>query len=556
MPAMTRADEHLPEDLPVLLQDLLARVAGRWPQHRALTHGDQHLSYAEWQAQVTQVAGALVGWGVRPGDRVLVWLDKGLAAVVASFAVVAAGAVLVPANPLLKPAQVQHMLADTEATLLITQSARARSLHEAGVGPLTCLLTDAPPSTAPAFSAAPTTRPLEGWACHDWTETLAPAKRPAVLPRGLETDTAAIFYTSGSTGQPKGVVLSHRNLVLGAQSVAGYLGNGPDDTLLALLPLSFDAGFSQLTTACWSGARVVLLNYLLPRDVLLVLERERVTGLTAVPPLYQQLVAQDWPEGAGRHLRYWANTGGRLPRATFERLRQRLPQARPYLMYGLTEAFRATYLPPEEADRRPDSIGRAIPQAEVWVLRPDGTPCDPDEPGELVQRGPLVAQGYWRRPAETAARFRPFPADLLPGRTGLADPERAVYSGDTVRRDADGFLYFVGRRDAMIKTSGYRVSPTEVEEVLNACPGVDEAVVYGVPDEALGQAIHAAVATRDPALAQVQAHCQAHCRAHLPAYMWPRQWHVQTERLPRTPNGKIDRQHWQGTEDHGHDEPI
>ena len=256
----------------------------------------------------------------------------------------------------------------------------------------------------------------------------------------------AILYTSGSTGKPKGVVLSHRNMVAGAKSVASYLGNRADDTLLAALPLSFDAGFSQLTTAFHVGARVVLLNYLLPKDVLKAMEREKVTGLTAVPPLYIQLTQLDWPEAIKQHLRYFANTGGRMPRETLDQLRARVPAAQPFLMYGLTEAFRSTFLPPEEVDRRPDSIGKAIPNAEILVLREDGSECAPDEPGELVHRGALVGLGYWGDPEKTAERYK-----LLPGGTqgrlpGLQLPEYAVFSGDTVRRDAEGFLYFIGRR--------------------------------------------------------------------------------------------------------------
>src|SRR6185312_7014610 len=268
----------------------------------------------------------------------------------------------------------------------------------------------------------------------------------------------AILYTSGSTGKPKGVMLSHRNMVAGAKSVASYLENGPQDVLLAALPLSFDAGFSQLTTAFHAGARVVLLNYLLPRDVLRALDAERVTGLTGVPPLWIQLSDLEWPAGIAQHLRYIANTGGRMPRETLEKLRARLPRTKPFLMYGLTEAFRSTFLPPEEVDRRPDSIGKAIPNAEILVLRDDGTPCEPDEPGELVHRGALVGMGYWNDAAKTAERYK-----VLPGReAGFVLPEIAVFSGDTVRRDRDGYLYFIGRRDEMIKTSGYRVSPTEI----------------------------------------------------------------------------------------------
>ncbi len=351
---------------------------------------------------------------------------------------------------------------------------------------------------------------------------------------------AAILYTSGSTGKPKGVVLSHRNMVAGAASVASYLENREDDTLLAALPLSFDAGFSQLTTAFHVGARVVLLNYLLPQDVLKALVGERVTGLTAVPPLYIQLSRLEWPAEIGQHLRYFANTGGRMPRETLAALRARLPQSKPFLMYGLTEAFRSTYLPPEEVERRPDSIGKAIPNAEILVLREDGSLCAANEPGELVHRGALVGMGYWNDHEKTAERYKPLPA-TLPGRdAGLMLPEIAVFSGDTVRMDEAGFLYFIGRRDEMIKTSGYRVSPTEVEEVIYATRLVGECVAFGVEHPTLGQAIQviaAAGADGDPDAVALL----AECRARMPAYMVPASIIVRTGPLPRNPNGKIDR---------------
>ena len=275
--------------------------------------------------------------------------------------------------------------------------------------------------------------------------------------------------------------------------------------------------------------------------------REGVTGLTAVPPLYMQLAALDWPAGATAHLRYWANTGGRMPRATLEALRARAPQAMPFLMYGLTEAFRSTYLPPEQVDLRPDSIGRAIPNVQVLVVREDGSECDVDEPGELVHRGPLVAQGYWRRPEETAQRFKPLPAALRADGHERPAPEVVVFSGDTVRRDAEGYLYFVGRRDEMIKTSGYRVSPTEVEEAVYASGLVQESLAVGMDHAVLGQAIHVAAvptaqASGDPV--RDTAALLAHCRAQLPGYMVPAAVHWVTEPLPRNPNGKLDRQRW------------
>ncbi len=338
------------------------------------------------------------------------------------------------------------------------------------------------------------------------------------MHRVIDIDMAAILYTSGSTGQPKGVVLSHRNMVSGAASVAEYLGNTPDDRLLAVLPFSFDYGFSQLTTAFLVGASVSLIDHLFARDVVAAVEKDRITGLAAVPPLWIQLADLQWPSGIDGHLRYITNSGGRMPRATLDKLRAALPRTRPFLMYGLTEAFRGTYLPPEELDRRPDSMGKAIPNAEILVVRPDGTPCAADEPGELVQRGALVALGYWNDPAKTAERFKPVPAQ----RPELPLTEMAVWSGDTVRRDADGFLYFVGRRDEMIKTSGYRVSPTEVEEVVYASGLVGDAVAVAAPHPALGEGIVLIASPPDSGAAiDGDDRLLAHCRAHMPTYMVP-----------------------------------
>ena len=352
---------------------------------------------------------------------------------------------------------------------------------------------------------------------------------------------AAILYTSGSTGTPKGVVLSHRNMVAGAKSVASYLENGPQDTLLAVLPLSFDAGFSQLTTAFSAGARVVLLNYLMPREVLKTMAQEGVTGLTAVPPLYMQLAQLEWPPAINNTLRYFANTGGRMPRDTLTTLRQRVPQAKPFLMYGLTEAFRSTYLPPEEVDHRPDSIGKAIPNAEILVLREDGSACGPDEPGELVHRGALVGMGYWNDAERTAERYKPL-ALGTPGRaSGLPLQEYAVFSGDTVRMDAQGYLYFIGRSDEMMKTSGYRVSPTEVEEIVYATGLVGECVAFGVDHPTLGHAIHViATHAQDTGAIGIDDLINA-CRVRMPTYMVPASIEMVAAPLPRNPNGKIDR---------------
>jgi acyl-CoA ligase (AMP-forming) (exosortase A-associated) len=510
-----------------LLFQLVADSARRMPHARALTHGADSLTYSALQTGISAFAAALVGLGLRRAERVGIYLDKRFETVVTAFGAAAAGGVFVPLNPLLKSEQVEYILRDCNVRVLVTSAERLPLLKDA--------LPRCPDLRHVVVTghAAPDAEPAAVETLR-WGEVMAAPERAG--HRVIDTDMAAILYTSGSTGKPKGVVLSHRNMVMGAKSVAQYLENHADDTLLAALPLSFDAGFSQLTTAFHVGARVVLINYLLPRDVLNALVAEKVTGLTAVPPLWIQLAQLKWPGTIAWHLRYIANTGGRMPLETLKALRAMLPKAKPYLMYGLTEAFRSTYLPPEEADRRPDSIGKAIPNAEVLVLREDGTRCAPNEPGELVHRGALVGMGYWNDPEKTAERYKPLPHR----EAGLVIPEIAVFSGDTVRMDEEGFLYFVGRRDEMIKTSGYRVSPTEVEEVLYGTQLVGEVAALGVPHPVLGQAI-VVVATPKPGAALAGERLLAECRDHLPAYMVPAKIEVRDGPLPRNPNGKIDR---------------
>jgi len=511
------------------LHDLLAGADGRRPDSPALTFGDSTLTYGELREQVDLAARGLVAAGLARNDRVAVYMEKRLETVITIFAVSAAGGVVVPINPLSRARQVRHVLDDCAVSVLVTTTDRMRSIgSEAGdakslqtvvlVGSDTGGYTD------------------ERLRTQDWTALLA-AGVGAAEPRqaAVDTDVAAILYTSGSTGLPKGVVLSHRNLVVGAESVSSYLGIGPDDRILAALPLSFDAGLSQLTTSFLAGAQVVLINFLLATEVVRVCARHRITGITGVPPLWIQVADQQWPPDAASGVRFFANTGGRMPRTTLDRLRSIFPNAQPFLMYGLTEAFRSTYLEPSEVDRRPDSIGRAIPNAEILVVREDGTLCEAGEPGELVHRGPLVSLGYWNDPERTARRFRP-----APGRADeLCTPELAVWSGDLVVRDEDGFLYFVGRNDEMIKTSGYRVSPAEIEEVAYESGVVRDAVALGLSDPRLGQQIVLIVTLR-PDVAPDGAAVGTHMRQTLPRYMVPGRIVVRTE-MPRSANGKFDR---------------
>ncbi|PTT88423.1 acyl-CoA ligase (AMP-forming), exosortase A system-associated [Pelomonas sp. HMWF004] len=511
-----------------LLNELVAVAAERTPDAPALTYGGTTLSYAALDTAVRGLSSGLAALGLARGERVAIYLEKRFETVVASFGSPAAGGVFVPLNPLLKPEQVGFILRDCDVRVLVISPERLAQLGE--------VLTQCPQLRHVVLTSGTGDAPVP---VHDWAQLLSAPARAG--HRVIDTDMAAILYTSGSTGRPKGVVLSHRNMVAGGKSVASYLGNRASDTLLAALPLSFDAGFSQLTTAFHSGARVVLLNYLMPRDVLKAMAREQVTGLTAVPPLYIQLTQLEWPAEIDTHLRYFANTGGRMPRATLDLLRAKAPSAQPFLMYGLTEAFRSTYLPPEQVDRRPDSIGKAIPNAEILVLREDGSECAPDEPGELVHRGALVGLGYWNDAEKTAERYKPLPAGVGGRECGLQLPEFAVFSGDTVRRDAEGFLYFVGRRDEMMKTSGYRVSPTEVEEVLYATGLVGECVAFGVDHDSLGQAIQVIATPPEGVAALDSAALLAACKARMPAYMVPHGVDARTGPLPRNPNGKIDR---------------
>ncbi|MBK6388237.1 MAG: acyl-CoA ligase (AMP-forming), exosortase A system-associated [Rhodoferax sp.] len=524
-----------------LLPELIALTAGRTPKAIVLTSGDSKLNYGELSAKVDQFSSGLMHLGIARGERVAIYLEKRFETVIASFGAPAAGAVFVPVNPLLKPDQVAFILRDCNVRVLVTSPERLALLKDvlAECHDLRHVVVTDPVAHAGQADLAMAGVIHGPLTLISWGDLLS---SPARLGhRVIDTDMAAILYTSGSTGKPKGVVLSHRNMVAGAKSVASYLENGPQDTLLAALPLSFDAGFSQLTTAFHAGARVVLLNYLMPRDVLKAMEREGVTGLTAVPPLYIQLAQLEWPPAINDRLRYFANTGGRMPRETLTLLRQRAPKARPFLMYGLTEAFRSTYLPPEEVDRRPDSIGKAIPNAEILVLREDGSACSPEEPGELVHRGALVGMGYWNDGEKTAERYKLLASDAPGRQPGLQLPEYAVFSGDTVRMDAEGFLYFIGRRDEMMKTSGYRVSPTEVEEILYATQMVGECVAFGVDHPTLGHAIHViathAVSTGPDALNALM----SECKSRMPAYMVPAGIEFVAGPLPRNPNGKIDR---------------
>ena len=461
-------------------------------------------SYADLDAEVGRLAQWLARQGHVPGARVASWLPKTRTACLMPLAAVRAGLVHVPVNPVLKRAQVAHILADSGASLLLTQAARAATLERGDLAEDCRIVIEGEPDSADALP-----------------------------PSGADpAELAAILYTSGSTGRPKGVMLSHANMWLGAISVAHYLKIARDDRVLGVLPLSFDYGQNQLFSTWAAGGRVIPLDYLTAKDVIKAVDRHDVTTLAGVPPLWVQLLDAEWPDEVAGKLRRLTNSGGALTVPMVRGLRLKFPNANLYPMYGLTEAFRSTYLDPALVDGNPESMGKAIPFAEIMVVRPDGTRADPGEAGELVHAGPLVAQGYWRDAERTARRFRPAPEFSHYG--GVA-----VYSGDNVVESADGLLRFVGRDDEMIKSAGNRISPTEVEEAVLAGGEAREAAAFGVQDARLGQAIIVVAVARGDA-AEAERKLRERLRRDLPSFMQPTRYEWRDE-LPRNANGKFDR---------------
>jgi acyl-CoA ligase (AMP-forming) (exosortase A-associated) len=501
----------LPEPLPEPVARPLDHLAERAREsghgaRPALVLRSGTLTHEALRERVALLAGWLAARVPRKGARVASWAAKGELACLMPLAAARAGLVHVPINPLLKRAQAAHILADSGASLVIGTASRLASL-EAGDLPDACHALE---ENAALAAAA------------DLGQALGPSQAD---PQEL----AAILYTSGSTGRPKGVMLSHANMWLGAVSVAHYLGMAQDDVTLAVLPLSFDYGQNQLFSTWIAGGSLVPLDFLFPKDVAKACAAHGITTLAAVPPLWVQLTEAGWPEEARAPLRRLTNSGGALTVDLVHSLRGLFPQARLFPMYGLTEAFRSTFLDPALVDTHPTSMGKAIPFAEILVINDAGEVAADGEEGELVHCGPLVAQGYWQDPERTAERFRPAPEASTYGGT-------AVWSGDRVRREADGLLYFAGRRDAMIKSAGNRISPQEIEEAALATGLVAEAAALGVAHPRLGQAVHLVVRGEERRGEELARRLQR----DLPNFMQPQTIHWRAA-MPLNPNGKIDR---------------
>jgi amino acid adenylation domain-containing protein len=501
----------------MLLHHFFDDTLARRPQHAALVCGAQGFTYADVDERANALARRLQRRGVVRGDRVALFLENGVEFVAGVLAVLRLGAVFMPVNALTKDDKLAYMLRDARAAALLTQASLSgvwrQSLGE-----------------APSVHTVVVAGEDEGPTDVRLVEWPAPADVGAPADPGtIDGDLASIIYTSGSTGFPKGVMLSHLNMVSACRSVSTYLGLKASDVVLCALPLAFDYGLYQVLMAWRVGCTVVLeRGFTFPVPVLETMVRERVTVFPGVPTMFSMLLGlKNLARFDLAALRMVTNTAAALSEEHIAQLRAGFPQATLFSMYGLTECKRVTYLPPDQLDVRPTSVGRGMPNEEVWLVDDAGNRLPNGSTGELVIRGSNVMLGYWEKPEETAKRIKPGP---LPG-------ERVLYSGDLFRTDAEGWLYFVARRDDIIKSRGEKVSPREVENAIHSLPGVYECAVVGVPDPVLGQAIKAFV-TLKPGAALTERAVIRHCLERLESFMAPK--HVEfVASLPKTDTGKI-----------------
>lgn len=515
--------QRLPEAVP-LLHDYLERSAARLPGKVALVYQEQRLTYADLEARANRFASGLVRLGVGRGERVVVFGDNTPETVVAFWGVLKASAIVSIVSPLTKPDKLAHMLKDCGAAVLVSEAHLARTFTEAAAhAPDVRHVIVAGPSDKVDAAALP------GFLA--WDDCLAGGDATPPPRRSIDIDLAAIIYTSGSTGDPKGIMLTHRNMLTAATSITTYLGNVEDDVVLSALPLSFDYGLYQVIMAFRMGARLVLeRSFAFPAQVLKLIAREGVTGFPGVPTVFAMMAEmKNLADFDLSSVRYVTNTAAALSVKNIDFIRRTFPTARVFSMYGLTECKRCTYLPPEDIDRKPLSVGIAIPNTELWIVDDQDRRLGPNHVGQLVIRGATVMRGYWGKPEATARRLKPGP---LPG-------EMVLYTGDYCRLDEDGYMYFVGRMDEVIKSRGEKVAPEEVERALMKIPGVREAGVIGVPDEVLGQAIKAFVILESGAELTEQA-VKLACQSRLENFMVPK-YVVFVESLPRTTTGKIAR---------------
>jgi len=520
----------------MLVNHFLENSAARLPDKVALICGDERLTYRGINQRADQLAAALIDMGVKRQDRVIIFMDNSAESVISLFGILKAGAIFIMVSATMKAKKLNYILKDSGAKALITHSNKMRIIHEAiadarELQHIICV-GDIPSSVSmllwdDLLSAISDQRSAVSG------QLPAMSYEPRAMSCAIDIDLATIIYTSGSTGEPKGVMSAHCNMVAVARSITQYIGNVEDDIIMDVLPLSFDYGLYQVLMAFLFGGTVVLeKSFLYPYKILEKVVEEKVTGFPLVPTMAALLLQmEDLSKFDFSSLRYMSNTAAALPVAYIRKLQSLFPHVKIFSMYGLTECKRVSYLPPEQLDKRPESVGIAIPNEEVFVLDENGNEVPPGQVGELVIRGSNVMQGYWNSPEETAKRYRP----------GRYLGERLLYSGDLFRRDEEGYLYFVARKDDMIKTKGERVSPKEIENALCELEGVAECAVIGVPDDISGQLIKAFV-VREKGNTIKEQDVIKYCSKNLEPFMVPKYVEF-IESFPKSPSGKIDKKH-------------
>jgi acyl-CoA ligase (AMP-forming) (exosortase A-associated) len=475
----------------------------------AIVDGQLRITYHELLERSYSMASLFKETGITKGDLVAIYLRRSLESVIALFATYLAGGVAVVISEVLRPRQINYILEHSGASLLVTDSRQRHYLPTPAIEEQRIIHIDEVHPSGRLFS-------------------------PDTI---IGPDLANIIYTSGSTGLPKGIMLSHDNLLSGAKIVSDYLKLTEQDRIISLLPFSFDYGLNQLLTALFVGGTLIIQRSLFPADICSSLQKEYVTGMAGVPMLWLQLIKSHSPftRTTFTNLRYITNSGGRLPEEAVRLIRKSHPCVQIYLMYGLTEAFRSTYLPPDQVDAHPSSIGKAIPNVEILVMHEEGRLCREGEVGELVHRGANISMGYWRDPESTERIFRPNPFQ----KTGQGYKETVVFSGDLVKADQEGYLYFVGRKDQLIKSHGFRVSPEEIEAWIFSSSLVSSVVAFAVHRDEVDSDIVAAVIPQEPATFKEE-HLYEFCKLEMPEYMRPNII-LCLDQFPQTSSGKPDR---------------
>jgi amino acid adenylation domain-containing protein len=501
-----------------VLHHHLALTAARVPERTAIVAGERRLTYRELDEASTRVARGLIALGVERGDRVAIQLDNGVETVIAIYGVLKAGAAILMVNPSTKAQKLSYILGNSRASALIVGGAARETMTGLVV----------PADVRATVIVGPDADQSSERATVPWAAIADTPSSEPLVERGIDLDLAALLYTSGSTGDPKGVMLTHRNITSATVSIASYLKLTQDDVILNVLPLSFGYGLTQLFPIVMVGGCLVIEKGILyPHVTLTKMASHRATGFAVVPTIATTLLNIDLSKYDLSHLRYVTNAGAGMPTEVVRGMRRALPQAQLYLMYGQTECLRALYLDPEQTDQRPDSVGRGMPNQELMIVDESGSDVGPNVVGELVVRGSHVMTGYWERPEETEKKLRP----------GKLEGERVLYTGDLFRRDEEGYHYFVARQDDIIKSRGEKVSPREVENVIYTLPEVLEAVVAGVPDARLGQAVKAFVVLKPGAVLD-ERDVKRHCAASLEDYMVPSAVEFRSE-LPKNERGKV-----------------